>query len=122
MQVFNAEAFGKLICFKQWGGAFPDGDNVVVIDFRADPFFLSPYAAAVRADCVSPSLFKKILPFLGGFLFQGFYIVLYFQEAIAFFASVYNVIEGILFIASGETFEFCVVVWHFSLLFYFTVT
>lgn len=95
-EVGDAELFAEAIGPKEVGVAFEHADDVFVGEGGDDPFAQAPDAAAVGPDGGTGAGFEEFLPVLGAAGFEGFAIVVDFEEATADRAGVDDVVDGML--------------------------
>ena len=95
-ELVHTDHFSEALRPKQIGAAFVDGNDILVINLRQNPFFLAPDARAVRPLIAFVALLEKLLPGSGITLGQSGGIVLDFEERIAFRTLVNDGVQRIL--------------------------
>ncbi|KAK4423634.1 hypothetical protein Salat_1946300 [Sesamum alatum] len=93
---FLAESLGP----EEIGVTFEHADDVIIVDFGQDPFFLGPDAGAVKPFGGADAGIEQGLLVIAIVLFECFHVVLDVEEA-AVTAVVHDVVEGVGFRGGG---------------------
>ena len=74
-EIFEADFYAKSFCPEEVRAAFVHRNNLVISDFWADPFFLSPDRGAVGPGCCLVPFVEKLSPVLWATILEGLHVV-----------------------------------------------
>src|SRR5262249_61062291 len=109
-QVFDVKLLAVAIGPEEIGVSFKGRNDVFVVDERNHPFLLSPDAGTVGIIVLTQALIEELDPGRCGSGFEGFGVVMNFDQMAAGRASVDNFEQAILAWTAPNALKPCVIV------------